>query len=162
MGTVLVAVTVVGGIRYFGVQGTERSFARYYQAAENSYTHLRGSTKDIDPNLTLALSLYENEDFKAAAPLFSKYISDAPNDFGAVYLAGIAFLETQQFDKAIDAFKRTRVNSQEYYENATWYLALSYIQGDQTNKAKNILRELIASTGHSKTDAARKLLLEIS
>ncbi len=158
----LVCMLIIGGVRYFNTQKTDRLFSEHYQVAGISYANLRGGGDNLDDNLSLALSFYKDRNFTAAAPFFSKYISKVPADFEAVYLAGISYLEINQFEKAIEAFKKVRINSEKHYEKATWYLALSYLREQQPDQAKTILKELIASASPYKIEEAKKILSKIS
>ncbi len=160
-GIVLVVILLIGVVRYYNAETPSRLVARNYTTETAPLEKLRGvSAKDA--NLEAALSSYEEKDFATAESLFSKYLSKTPTDFDAYFLKGISLMETGAFDEAVTVFKTIRINSVNHYEDATWFLALTYLKKNQKDDAKLILKELIAANGNSKVEAAKKLLSEIS
>ena len=161
IGIALLLVLLLGVVRYYRAEASSRLFAHHFSTEAIPLEYLRGASAK-DPNLSAALSFYSDRDFTEAIPLFTKYLSKKPADFDAHFLKGISLLETGRYDEAIRVFKTVRINSEHHYEDATWYLALTYLKKDQKDDAKVILKELNATTGNSKIEAAKKLLSEIS
>jgi len=52
-------------------------------------------------------------------------------------------LESGYYQKAQNFFNKTRINSPAYFEDATWYLAMTHLKQEQTSKTIVLLKELL-------------------
>ena len=128
-------------------------FASYYEAYPNVVTPITRST-DANLNDTEKLMyLYEAGDYAAAIPLMEAHHNTAQWDF---YL-GISYLAEKQTNKAIDRFLNIDKNS-DFYSQAKWYLALSYVKKGEMEEANTLLKEIVTAKSFQYQNAA--LLLE--
>jgi hypothetical protein len=93
---------------------------------------------------------YKNERMDAVIQEFNQLQDPQPEDF---FLAGNAFLRSQQPAKAIQAFVELQVrnkieNKQYFEEDAEYYLALSYLDNNEPVKALPIFEKIHADENH--------------
>jgi len=109
-----------------------------------------------------AMQSYENKKYTEAILLFDSYLITNPNDAQGLYFGGMAYYENNNYKKAIPLLEKflTQKSSIIYQKNnqdAEWYLANSYLQANQKQKAK-ILLEKIANSNHTYSNQAKSLL----
>jgi hypothetical protein len=92
------------------------------------------------------LQLYDNGSFQEAIPLFTQEISAHPSNKLAVLLRGVSYLATDNIKPAQSDFEVLRSEKHIMFgEQATWYLALSYLHEGDTRQTKTYLTELSGS-----------------
>ena len=64
-------------------------------------------------------------------------------------------------DKAIENLSYARLNDENYYEDATWNLALANIGIGNIDEAKALIEDLVKIEGGYYNDKAEKLLKEL-
>lgn len=118
---------------------------------------VRGNVKN---NLDSTLDKYENGNFMEAIPELSEFVKQNPKDASLKLYLGNCLLQTSQEKKAIDVFKDIPFQSSNY-EDAQWYLALSYIKIGDKQKAESVLKGLVEFDGvHRKN--AQSLINELN
>ena len=105
-----------------------------------------GEMADDEKALALAYDHYINEAYHEAIPHFKSYLMANRTDYEKGILLGICYTETNQFDKAQQLFKNIKVQCNERSNQATWFLALSYLKQDDIKNCKRQLRWLMAHT----------------
>lgn len=127
---------------YWNAQAEDRLFAQYFQSYQSDYLALRGNEEEVPPLLQQAMSSYQQKEYLSSIPLFESYLEQAPENTVAIFHAGIASLEAGQTTKAIQYLEIVRINDNDYYEDASWYLALAYLRLDRKTAVLNILNDL--------------------
>ncbi|MBQ4821401.1 tetratricopeptide repeat protein [Aquimarina sp. MMG016] len=89
--------------------------------------------------------MYSRKEYSKAIPEFKKLIEFSVDEQYIIYL-GNCFLNVNKEKQAIQEFEKITSNSR-YFEDAQWYLALTYIKLSNTKKAKNILAKIIQYDG---------------
>ena len=123
---------------------------------------VRGAdTSSETDSISDVMILYGSKEYDKAIKLFKKNLELKPQDNESMLYLGICYLQTNQTDKSIDAFKRVRLNSEEYYNDAAWYLSLAYLKKGNISEAEDIFKELVKNESPF-MDKAKELLTKIS
>ncbi len=151
---------------YWQNGANERIFDRHFQHIGNeSFLDFRNAENPAaatDRDLQAALKDYEEQHFQTSLSYFAKYLQKTPDDIHAIFLAGMAALETDDSEKAIDYLTVARVNGgAEYYDRATWNLALAYLRAKDTELARILLEELVQDKKSPLVPQAREILTKI-
>ncbi len=134
----------------------EQLFAQNFEVAEMSLPQFRGDSvngnvSEISPILQNAIQAYEASDFKKSYSEFEKYFLNVnPDNNFALYHAGIAALETNTLDRAFEHFMKLYVQKGDYFEEASWYLALTRIKQEDRKSAMELLDGIIQKTANKK------------
>jgi len=127
----------------------EELFKKYYEP-EDAVLITRSGNSDSDFDLTKALQQFEQENYKEAIPLLNKIDNNVLSRF---YL-GIAYIETNDFSKAIKEFKGLIDHGDNLFiEQSEWYLGLCYLMNDEKDKAIKDFRKIIKDNSLYKPDA---------
>lgn len=141
-----VFITLIGVSSLWYLQNSveEDLFSSYYTPYPMSDL-TRG--QDITPDATSLKKMtlnYRNKEYQKVIAFFENKLDTITNDRLKLYL-GNSYLNTGQEDKAIIAFQSIHVKSA-FYQDAQWFLALTYIKVDEQVKAIPILKKLSAFT----------------
>ncbi|PJB16283.1 MAG: hypothetical protein CO118_00735 [Flavobacteriales bacterium CG_4_9_14_3_um_filter_32_8] len=108
--------------------------------------------------LEKAIALYKNKKYSDAIDQFNIILSKHPTEVNSWFYGGLSDYHLQRYEKAEGKFNQVLTNkNKEFHEEATWYKALSLLELKQTDKAKKILKEIIATNGFYKAKAEEKL-----
>ncbi|MFQ5445974.1 MAG: tol-pal system YbgF family protein [Saprospiraceae bacterium] len=120
---------------------------------------MRSSDKSpaLSPTLLNALQRYGNAQYEASIPVFEEVLKSDPGNEAARFFAGIACLETGQFEKAARFLTTVQKGTGIYAGKAAWYLALADLQAGDISAAKVLLKEIKAGNGYKKPEAAALL-----
>lgn len=138
----------------------EQLFERYYKTYESNLT-FRSADNELNPDLVLAMQLYDNKDYTRALELFETILQNDPDRVGLNFYSGISRMEIKEYDQAGKSFKKVvddRYNM--YMEQAEWYLSLCYLITNQDDKAVNLLEKIRNDRGYYHQEA-RKLLRKL-
>lgn len=160
---ILLPVTGATAFFYWNSTANDRLFQEHFQ----SYPVLDEGTRSVDEvvqyenislpkELKLALAFYKAKDYQASLPHFKAYHTTQSQNNYANFLYGLASLETDHIDQAIYSFKEVRTAPNDYYLDATWYLALANIKKKDKKAAIPLLTELISGNNFY-TNKAKKL-----
>ncbi len=127
---------------YWSAQSNDRLFSQYFESYESDYLATRSADQTTNPLLTKALEVYREKEYLHSIPLFESYLEQVPENTIAAFHTGLACLEAGQTSKAIQYLEIVRLNDEEYYEDASWYLALAYLELDQKEEALAVLNDL--------------------
>ena len=131
---------------YWNAQSEERLFARYFESYTSDYLATRSSNPSKDLHHSLlekAVERYQQKEYLQSIPLLEVYLEKVPENTIAAFHAGMACLEVGQTSKAIQYLEVVRLNDAQYYEEASWYLALAHVQLGQEETARAILNDLL-------------------
>ena len=155
-------IIVVIGLSLYFYLNSQTSGATLYNQFYSVFPAEELSRGDhIDEKLKGLIDTYRNEDYKG----FIENINTAVHDSLLIqqqqlklYL-GNSFLKTGNYKKAVETFQSVdSLNT--YFENAQWYLALSYLKLGDKNQARAILERLVPKNGIY-TNRASDLLKEL-
>jgi tetratricopeptide (TPR) repeat protein len=165
-GTVLLRVAAVAAIllaSYFTLFQSNTPahlFEQYYTSYRLDIPIDRRSS-DVVPSLNAslqnALKLYAGGQYAASIPLFEEAIIAEPGNEAAHFFAGLACLETGQFEQATGFLAPIEKGTGIYAGKAAWYLALASLQTGDAPSAKKLLKKINAGNGYNKTEAAALL-----
>jgi len=117
----------------------DKLFETYYTPLEYDSQLMSRGEETISPELASAMESYQNKDYATALKKFET-ISNVDENY-LIYKA-ICLLETEQIEDAITLLEKLVANGEgtEYYQQACWYLALTYLHNHQDNNAVKILQ----------------------
>jgi TolA-binding protein len=153
------ALIIIGGITLYSGKNlnSEKVMDRYYKTYEPP-TAQRSASSGTDADFSLALEFYNTHDYGQAAILFNKILSSKPNDMQTVLLVGISNFEEKKYPEAKQSFGRVIDDKDNLYiDQAKWYLALCYLNTNETAKAKQLFSQISDQDGIYKKDAKKIL-----
>ena len=156
---VIAGIVVIGSIALFSSKNltNEEIIDQYYKAYE-PITNQRSLMTESISDLDLAMEYYNAHDYRNAAFLFSKVVSNNPKDMQSTLLKGISNFENKEYPKAEQSFGNViDDNNNLYIDQAEWYLALCYLNTNEIIKAKQLFEAIKKEEGIYKNDA-RKIL----
>ena len=133
---------LIGTYSFWGYESTNRPnaiFADYYHRP-NWDVQTRGAIENSQ--YANAIRLYNQQHFDAALASFNDLIKVHSEDNRLRLYKGIAHLETGENTLAEEELQTVRINSEIFFEEATWYLALLKIKKNENAEAKSYLEEL--------------------
>jgi tetratricopeptide (TPR) repeat protein len=131
----------------------EKIIGKYYKVYEPP-TSQRSAQSATNADFTLALEFYNTHDYDKAAIFFNKVLENKPNDMQTVLLNGVANFEEKKYPEAKLSFGKVIDNKDNLYvDQAQWYLALCYLQTNETEKAKNLFKIIGDENGIYRNDA---------
>lgn len=146
----LIAVLLaVGALTLFPVKNfsTEKIMKNYYKPYEPP-ANQRSAQTETDADFTLALEYYNTHDYDKAAVLFSKVLMSKPNDMQTTLLKGVSNFEEKKYPEAKISFGKVIDDKDNLYiDQAQWYLALCYLNTNETVKAKQLLKLIAGEDG---------------
>jgi tetratricopeptide (TPR) repeat protein len=148
-------LALIGSIALFSGKNlsSEKIMKHYYKAYEPQ-TGQRSVLSGTNADFTLALKFFNTHDYEKAAILFSKVLENSPNDMQTVLLKGIANFEEKKYPEAKQSFGKVIDNNNNLYiDQAQWYLALCYLNTNENDKAKQLLKIIGKEGGIYKNDA---------
>lgn len=133
----------LGGFAIFQYKFANRSdsvFAQFYQKP-NWDNQTRGD--EASSAYSEAIQNYNQGLYQAAVPSFDSLLKNHEEDNQIRLYKGIAHLEMHQYEEAEKELGTVRINSDLYFEEACWYLALLHIKMKKTQEANAYLDEII-------------------
>jgi len=136
----------------------EKLFAMYYDSDKPIRV-----TRSGDDNLVEALRYYQQKDYLGAIGLFDEILVTDPENAAIRFYVGISFIETSQYEKAIESFQYIiDENDNLYIEPAQWHLGLCYLKNDQMDKAQEQFKRIASDERNYYKEDADEILEEIS
>ena len=116
----------------------DKLFETYYTPLEYDSQLMSRGEDTISPELASAMESYQKEDYATALQKFEA-IPDVEENY-LIYKA-ICLLETEQEEDAITLLEQLVANGEgtEYYQQACWYLALTYLHEHEEDKVLRLL-----------------------
>jgi tetratricopeptide (TPR) repeat protein len=142
---------------HFITVSAKKIFSENYQPYELRV--MRGLTDS-----SILKDAYKNGNMDSVIWEFNSLNSPQPEEY---LLAGIAFLENKQPAKAIETFKtmiqKNTISKTDYFESdAEYYLAMSYLDNQEPDKAMPIFEKIQADTDHPyNTNVSEWFLLNV-
>lgn len=118
----------------------DKVFEAYYTPLEYDSQLMSRGKETISLELTSAMEAYQNKDYATALQRFNAMPQVDENYL--IYKA-ICLLETDKIKDAISLLEELVGNGEgtEYYQQACWFLALSYLRNHEEDKAMNIIQD---------------------
>ena len=121
---------------------------RLYQAYHESFlpenlAAIRSVEENTNTNaFKEGLEAYQQGAYLQSIPLLEDHLMAHSEDVQATLLLGLAYLENGQALEAAEKLEIVRLNSTDYYEDASWYASLAHIKAGQLEEAREILMDL--------------------
>lgn len=151
------ALVLIGSITLYSGKNlnSEKVMQRYYKVYEPP-TAQRSASAATNADFSLALEFYNTHDYGQAAIMFNKILASKPNDMQTVLLIGISNFEEKKYPEAKQSFGRLIEDKNNLYiDQARWYLALCYMNTNETEKAKQLFSQIADQEGIHKKDAKK-------
>lgn len=143
---------------YLTGSSNNTQIASKYAPDFNPVTDSRSVESAMDEIYSNATDLYREGNYAEAIVLFNKIVA---RDMQAEYMKGASHMHIEQYKEAIGSFNEVvKDRDNLFIEDASFYLAVCYIQTEQENKALPIL-EAITGTGNRHSKEAKKILKKI-
>lgn len=116
-------------------------FVTYYTPLEYDQELASRGSESISPGIISAMDAYHKKLYKDALQKFNVMQSVDRNFL--IYKA-ICLIETKQLPEAIDLLKQLVNDGEgtEYWQQANWYLAISYLGNHEKDKAMQLFEEI--------------------
>ena len=116
----------------------DKLFETYYTPLEYDSQLMSRGEETISSELASAMESYQKEDYASALQMFET-IPDVDENY-LIYKA-ICLLETKKTEDAITLLEQLVANGEgtEYYQQACWYLALTYLHEHEEDKVLRLL-----------------------
>lgn len=150
------------GLTYFltldtKVVTTNELFTSYFEPYRNVVHPIVRSSEQQDEK-ALAFMAYEKGDYEKAILLFSNLYIKTKEPYYLFYKAN-ALLKLERANEAVPLLLEHLKTKDTLTEKTYWYLALAYLKLEDRQKARKLLKEVVAK-GLYKTKEAKKLLEE--
>mgnify|MGYP006293600847 CR=1 FL=1 len=139
------------------LRGNNLSYDQLYDRYYATYDQIIETRGPELNNVQLALLEYQNGNYSGAIQLFNKNQSSVNNDLVRFY-KGLCYLEVQEYEKASIQFEKITQSSNDFRQEADWYLALSYLKTGEIDKAQQLLKSISQNDNHYYKRNARKVL----
>ena len=129
-----------------------------------SLTENSTADQNIDPafssdNLFLtSMDKFNGKEYKEAAELFKQILKNNPQHDEAIYYGALSYYNLKEFKLAATYFEKGIASKKSpFFEDSQWYLALSFLENNETNKAKKLLKLIVDAQGKYELEAQQKL-----
>ena len=136
----------------------DQLYSQFYSSYQNDIPlDMRngGEVSTLNPVFEGALKHYASGRFAESLPLFEEALRSEADSDAIRFYAGMAALETNQFEKASGFFASFKNHQGGYAQKAHWYQALVAIKLGDKETAKNILDGLIAKGSFNEAQAIK-------
>ncbi len=151
------ALLLVAGTLYFYFGSMYNPSYLANEAFEPYPNRFRTLGENDNSDFMKGLDAYDEQDYGQAIALLSKIEPENEKYIDAQFYLGVANLGSEQYQNALAPLKFVVTSESLYEGSANWYLCLVYLQLDQEENAKDILRS-IAAKGGKKSKVAQELL----
>ncbi len=149
---------------YWDKTNPQRLFTSNFQSFENTeLLTMRGEENQTDfpEKIKQGLKLYDLEKYEESLLYFNDQLKTEPENTRALFYAGMAYLETNQYENARTNLALVRFNDEKRFEEATWYLALTCLRQNEPDLARQYLMDLSELKGGFYEEDAKALLEEL-
>lgn len=121
-------------------------FITYYTPLEYDQALASRGNDSISPELQSAMDAYHKKEYEVA---LQRFITMQSIDKNFLIYKAICLIETKQLPEAIVLLKQLVNDGEgaEYWQQANWYLAISYLSNHEKNKAIQLLEVIASSDG---------------
>ena len=159
---VAASIALLLGLSYFFLPdqktaSTNELFASYFEPYRNVIAPIVRSN-DLQDEKALAFMAYEKGEYETAITLFSKLYNTTKEPYYLFYKAN-ALLKLERAQEAVPLLLEHLKTKDTLTEKTNWYLALAYLKIQDKQKAKEVLKKVIANKTY-KNKEAQKLMNE--
>lgn len=151
---------------YSSPSGEEGLFAQYYENYRSDLDiQLRDSgqtSQESNTGLARGLKAYQEKDFSTAIAEMEGFLKENPDHAVARFYLGTAQMADARWTDAEQNLGLVRNTGMEYWEEASWYLALIYVKTSRTESAKETLEALTEPGSGRYYEKAKDLLEKIN
>ncbi len=140
---ILLLIIPVAAFWYWHNTSQERMFSQNFETLTIDKTTRGENLVNENPLLKNAMESYNAGHYKASVSKFENYFELDEENSEAMLYAGIAALEAGYHQKAEDFLSTVRINSERYYDEATWYLAMTALKKGDNTETLLLLDELL-------------------
>lgn len=156
-----------GGYLYnnMGGMSNDEIFASHYGIYENDLPNFRG---DVDDQITVmqtferAMEEYSNGNYAASLPFFEEYMTSEPDSHFAMFYSGLAYLETDNAEKAIEVLEKASAQDDNYQTKAQWFLILAHLKNGDKELAQKQLDAYLKRGAKFKKAEAEELRQQLA
>ncbi len=147
------------GYNFFGKQNPEKLYTQYYTTSDLPSV----INRDEDASMfEVGVLAFNKNEYASALSSFENYIeTENPIDYSVFLYSGIAHLEMNELENAIADFDRVTLSNSIDSSKGRWFKALAYLKVKETEKAKNVLTEIVKSSSNFNYNKAKELLEEL-
>lgn len=156
---VAASVAVLAGIAYFfsanQAADPQDLFAANFKPYRN-VTHPITRGAEATDTKTKAFLAYSKGNYENAIPLFDELYASSKEPFYLFYKAN-ALIQVRKAEEAVPLLLEHLKTQDSLTDKTNWYLAMAYLQLQDTEKAKVALRKVVEISGY-KNEEAKQLL----
>ncbi len=156
---VAASVVVLVGLAYFftanQTTGPQDLFAENFKPYRN-VTHPITRGEEATDMKTKAFLAYSKEEYKEAIPLFTELYSSQKEPYYLFYKAN-ALIQLNKAAEAVPLLQEHLGTQDSLTDKSHWYLAMAYLQLEDTEKAKRALKTVVENKTY-KAEEAKQLL----
>jgi hypothetical protein len=158
---VLLALIAAALWIYPGAPANERLYTEYYRSYDNDldFRFRQGGEAGTpaDTPLTRGLQAYMAQDFAGSADQLEAFLKEFPDNQIARFYLGLALVEQSRWAEALPHLETVQNARREYWEEASWYLALASLRTGDKDAAQKALEPLILPGSGRYYEQATKL-----
>lgn len=136
----------IGGYLYWQSNETERILAANFVEEDNPLIGaLRSGDNSLITNTELqnGLEAYQNKQYNISLEILTNVLNTDPENLLANYYRGLAAAKLKNWPVAEKQLKITRINSIDYFDEATWQLIATYLSQNKLMEAEELLYEVV-------------------
>lgn len=136
----------IGGYLYWQSNATERIIAANFVEEDNPLIGaLRSGDNTLVTNTDLqnGLDAYQRKQYDTSFKILMEVLNTDDENLLATYYSGLAAAKLANWPIAEKHLKITRINSTDYFDEATWQLIATYLSQNKLTEAKELLSEVI-------------------
>jgi len=132
-------------------------FTSYYEPLKAISPVTRNTDNAISTSYISAINSYKSGDYQSASLGFEASLEKDPSSVSSRFFLGMTYIETGDYEKAIDILSAVASSSGEYVKEARWYLGLTYLKTGNKTKASECFDKLAGSPGFYSERSAKIL-----
>ena len=133
-------------------------FASFYEVPSLNIS-VRGQNHQALINQ--GIDAYREGDFQKAVSFFEEYLVQDPNRNDLIFFKGAGQIAAGDYQAAIETLETLGAQPSLYTTASLWYQALAYLKLENTDRAKNLLDQIIDGGNSSYLDRAQKLKYQL-
>jgi tetratricopeptide (TPR) repeat protein len=151
---ILLAVAVM---LIFPQQTPEKMAANYFEPYPTTLHAITRSSNQAENDFQKAMQLYEAGEYRQAVLVLDDLYEREPNEIVKFYLA-VAYQADGMVENAIAHYQSIISNGSLFADQASWYLALCYLEVGQMSEARKLLKQVKQSDSNFSSKASDILL----
>jgi len=140
---------------------SNNSNTRSNEVVDYSVMRSGGTANEGGLKLTKIINLYDNGQYEASLAAAQNLLTENREDVKTTYYAGLSALKAEEYILAADYFMTVRLNSDFYYEKATWLEIQAQLGAKEMERAKELLDGIIERGESRYFNEARSLRAEL-